>query len=90
MAAFPVSVVVPHRLASTIRTVVGGVPATVAVVFGVLILFIALFLNCHRQRYALKAAHCAFAVARGLIRSDSWPGDRPADVETSRLSESVR
>ena len=64
MAAFPISVVVPHRLVTATRTVVGGVPATVAVVFGALILFIALFLNCSRQRYALKAAHCAFGAAR--------------------------
>jgi hypothetical protein len=67
MAAFPISVVVPHRLVTAIRTVVSGVPATVAVVFGALILFIALFLNRSRQRYALRAAHCAFEVAKGLM-----------------------
>lgn len=66
MAAFPISVV-PHRLATAVRTVVGGVPATVAVVFGALILLMALFLNRSRQRYALRATHCAFGVTRGLV-----------------------
>jgi hypothetical protein len=28
---------------------------------------VALFLNSSRQRYALRAAHCAFGVARGLV-----------------------
>jgi hypothetical protein len=85
MAAFPISVVVPHRLATAVRTVVGGVPATVAVVFGALILFIALFLNCSRQRYALKAAHCAFEVARGLVGLTAGQETFPK-VETGELS----
>lgn len=85
MAAFPISVVVPHRLTTAVRTVVGGVPATVAVVFGALILFIALFLNCRRQSYALKAAHCAFEVARGLVGLTAGQETSPR-VETGELS----
>jgi hypothetical protein len=56
---------------STTRAVVGIVPATIAVIFGVLILLAGFFAGPARQRYALRAARCSFEVAEWLAGAQS-------------------
>ena len=58
----------PRGAASIVRTVVGGIPAMLLVLVGVLILWLRLFLvGPGRQRYALRAATSAFGTARALV-----------------------
>ncbi|WP_103348680.1 hypothetical protein [Amycolatopsis sp. CA-128772] len=61
----------PRGTASVARLVVVSVPATLAILFGVLILFIALFMNKARQPYALRAANAAFGAARVMTGSSA-------------------
>jgi len=49
------------------RVLVAAVPALVAVVIGMLILFIGLALGEQRREYALRAADCASDLAKALI-----------------------
>lgn len=88
MAAFPVCVIVPLRLATVMRTVVGGAPAT-AEVFKKLIFFIALCSYSH-QRSVPRVAHCTFGLARRLV--DLIPGqfaDGLGDVIRPRSGDRV-
>ncbi len=70
MAAFPISVIMPLRLATIMQAVVGGAPAT-AEVFRKLIFFIVLFSYSYRCS-APRVAHCTVGVARRLV--DLIPG----------------
>ncbi|MEU5258251.1 hypothetical protein [Amycolatopsis sp. NPDC021455] len=65
--------------ALTLRVIVVAVPALVAVAVAAVILFLALFMNERRQRYALRAANSVFALASGLMK---WPDEDTAATET--------
>jgi hypothetical protein len=66
MQLFP-STAVPRGAAAVLRVIVNGIPATVAVVFAVLILFVGLFSSEARRRYALTAAARLTRTAVALI-----------------------
>lgn len=55
-----------RNAALVVRLVVVSVPVVVAVLFAVSILFVALFMNEVRQRYALRAAACAVGAATAM------------------------
>jgi hypothetical protein len=57
--------------ATAVRLLVGSVPAAIATIFVVLILFVGLFLNERRQKYALTAAKYAGGLAKELVGSVS-------------------
>lgn len=63
---------------TTLRALAGTVPAVIAVAVGVLILLLALFLSERRQRYALRAAHCASELAKAMI---GIPTGSPKDLQ---------
>jgi hypothetical protein len=63
----------PRGFENVVRVIMGGAPAVLLVLVGVLILLLGLFLEPGRQRYALRAATSAFDTARALVGS---PADR--------------
>jgi hypothetical protein len=57
--------------ATVVRLLVGSVPAAIATIFVVLVLFVGLFLSERRQKYALTAAKYAGSLAKELVGSVS-------------------
>ncbi len=72
-------------LSTALRALIGSVPALVAVVFGVVILFLGLFLAEPRRRYALRAATCAGELAKAMI-GFGVANESTADVTSPQLA----
>lgn len=62
-------IVLPRMSVGTalvVRIIIVGVPATVAVVISLLILFFGMFMNERRQQYALRAAGSVFRMITAI------------------------
>lgn len=67
--------------APVVRLLVCAVPAALAGLFAVLILFTGLFLGEERRKYALRAAKCATDFAKALITIPENAGGRAGGGE---------
>jgi hypothetical protein len=63
----------PHGALSALRVIIALIPATLAILFAALILFIALFLNEPRREYAINAASRLTKAAVNLIAPTRQP-----------------